>query len=73
MLWIVIHYIAAHLYVYLCVPATIAGFLMSPFLVSAPHCYGLRWAIFHGGNIIVAMWTILGIWLLACILPLKTE
>jgi hypothetical protein len=46
---------------------------MSPFLVPAPHCYGLRWAIYHGGNNIIAMWSIIGIWLLARILPLKPE
>jgi hypothetical protein len=73
MLWVTIHYIAAHLYVYWCVPATIVGIIMSPFLVPAPHCYGLRWAVYHGGNSIIAMWTIIGVWLLARILPLKTE
>lgn len=73
MLWVTMHYIAAHLYVYWCVPATVVGIIMSPFLVPAPHCYGLRWAVYHGGNSIIAMWTIIGVWLLARILPLKTE
>ena len=44
-----------------------------PILVPAPHCYGLRWAIYHGGNSIIAMWTMIGIWLLGRILPLKSE
>jgi len=73
MLWIGIHYIAAHLYVYWCVPATLVGIIMSPFLVPAPHCYGLRWAVYHGGNSINAMWTIISVWLLSHLLPLKTE
>ena len=72
-LWVIMHYIASHLYVYWCVPATIVGIIMSPFLVPAPHCYGLRWAIYHGGNSIIAMWTIIGVWLLGRILPLKSE
>jgi hypothetical protein len=71
--WIFVHYIAAHLYVHWCVPATIVGFLLSPFLVPAPHCYGLRWVIYHGGNSIIAMWTFTGIWILSRILPMKPE
>ena len=31
--WVGIHYIAAHLYVYWCVPATLVGIFMSPFIV----------------------------------------
>lgn len=73
LLWVVMHYIASHMYVYWCVPATLFGIIMSPFLVPAPHCYGLRWAIYHGGNSIIAMWTMIGIWLLGRILPLKSE
>jgi hypothetical protein len=72
-LWVTLHYISSHLYIYWCVPGTLFGILMSPFLVPAPHCYGLRWAIYHGGNNIIAMWSIIGIWLLARILPLKPE
>ena len=70
--WVGIHYIAAHLYVYWCVPATLAGIFMSPFIVPASHCYALRWAVYHGGNSINSMWTTIGVWLLAHTLPLKT-
>jgi hypothetical protein len=62
--WIFIHYLSAHLYVYLCVPATIIGFILSPFLVPSPHCQALRWAIYNGGNSIIAMWVLLGAWLM---------
>lgn len=38
LLWIFLHYVASHLYVKLCVPNTIIGFIMSPFMTSTPHC-----------------------------------
>jgi hypothetical protein len=60
--WVVIHYAASHFYIHWCVPATVLGFIMSPFVVPAPHCQALRWAIYNGGNSIVAMWVLLGIW-----------
>lgn len=40
LLWICLHYFSAHLYIKFCVPNTIIGFLMSPFMISAPHCQG---------------------------------
>ena len=72
MLWIIAHYIAAHIYIYGCVPSTVVGILMSPFLVPAPHCYGLRWVIYQGGNSIIAMWTIAGLWILSRIIPIQS-
>ena len=63
-IWIFTHYIAAHLYVNWCVPATIAGFIVSPFLIPAPHCQALRWAVYNGGNSVMAMWGALGLWLM---------
>ena len=41
LLWICLHYFSAHLYIKFCVPDTIVGFLMSPFMISTPHCQGL--------------------------------
>jgi len=61
-IWISLHYTAAQFYVHLCVPQTLKGFLLSPFLVPAPHCNGLRWVVYHGGNNIMAMWALLGTW-----------
>uniref|UniRef100_A0A6C0CRL5 Uncharacterized protein n=1 Tax=viral metagenome TaxID=1070528 RepID=A0A6C0CRL5_9ZZZZ len=58
--WIFIHYTASHLYVKMCVPSTIMGFIMAPFIVPSPHCQALRWAIYNGGNSIMAMWIVLG-------------
>jgi hypothetical protein len=62
-LWILLHYFASHLYVYYCVPKTIVGFIMSPFLIASPQCHSLRWIVYNGANIISNMWVILGTWL----------
>lgn len=71
LLWILVHYISAHLYVHWCVPATILGFIASPFIAPAPHCQALRWGLYNGGNSIIAMWLILGAWLSKFIIPMK--
>ena len=62
LLWILLHYLASHLYARFCVPSTFWGFLMSPFLVPAPHCQALRWTIYNGGVVINSMWTVIGVW-----------
>jgi hypothetical protein len=63
-LWISAHYACAHFYIWWCVPPTILGLVLSPFMVPSPHCQALRWVIFNGGNSIMAMWVVLGIWLM---------
>lgn len=70
-MWIIAHYAAAHAYIYTCVPATIRGFLLSPFIAPAPHCYALRWVIQMGGNSISAMWIILGLWIASYMRPVQ--
>lgn len=59
-MWIVLQYTAAHLYPVYCMPISISGFLLSPFMVSAPHCVAMRWMITEGSNIIITMWVTLG-------------
>jgi hypothetical protein len=59
-MWIVLQYAAAHLYPVYCMPISISGFLLSPFMVSAPHCVAMRWMITEGSNIIITMWVTLG-------------
>jgi|SaaInlV_130m_DNA_3_1039695.scaffolds.fasta_scaffold07407_3 hypothetical protein len=73
LLWIITHYIASHLYIHWCVPATIMGLIMSPFMAASPHCYGLRWIITTGGTSIVVMWSLVGTWMLTKIIPIKNE
>jgi hypothetical protein len=60
--WILIHYLAVHLYARICVPSTLTGFLMSPLLAPAPHCMGLRWAMNTGGDSITAIWMMCGVY-----------
>lgn len=60
--WILIHYLSPHLYVYFCVPATAMGFLTSAIYAPTPHCRALRWAIYQGGEMIMTMWIVAGSW-----------
>ena len=62
LVWILFHYVASHLYVKLCVPGSLYGFLLSPFLIATPYCVGLRWVIYNGANTIQNMWILLGTW-----------
>jgi hypothetical protein len=73
LLWIVIHYIAAQLYVKLCVPNTIIGFLISPFMIATPHCHGLRWIVFNAAAIINNMWILMGAWICSKLLILSSD
>jgi len=68
LLWIFLHYFASHLYVKLCVPNTIVGFLLSPFMIATPHCQGLRWIVYNAANMINNMWIILGAWICSTLL-----
>jgi hypothetical protein len=68
LLWIFLHFIASHLYINLCVPKTVLGFIMSPFMTATPHCQGLRWIVYNAANMINNMWIILGTWLCSAII-----
>ena len=67
LLWIFLHYFSAHLYIKFCVPNTIYGFIMSPFMISTPHCQGLRWIVYNAANIINNMWILIGAWIYSII------
>ena len=73
LLWILLHYSASHLYVQLCVPKTVVGFLMSPFMTLAPHCQGLRWLVYNAASFINNMWVILGTWMCSNILMMNNS
>ena len=68
LMWVVLHYLASHLYVYFCAPKTLVGFLYSPLIIAAPHCRALRWVIFNGAISIDNMWLVFGTWLCSKIL-----
>ena len=59
-LLVVVHYVCANLYSRLCTAQTFHGLLMSPFMVPAPHCEGLRWVVYHGAVRINGMWLLVG-------------
>jgi hypothetical protein len=67
LLWICLHYFSAHLYVKFCVPDTIIGFFMSPFMIATPHCQGLRWIVYNAAGIINNMWILIGAWIYSLI------
>jgi len=67
LLWICLHYFSAHLYIKFCVPDTIIGFLMSPFMIATPHCQGLRWIVYNAVGIINNMWILIGTWIYSII------
>ena len=71
LLWIVLHYISANLYVEYCTKKTVCGFLLSPFVSSMPHCKTLRWLIYHGGKSIEAMWFIVGGMIFKRLIPIQ--
>jgi putative effector of murein hydrolase LrgA (UPF0299 family) len=73
LLWICLHYIASHLYVKFCVPSTIIGFIMSPFMTATPHCLGLRWIVYNAANMINNMWLIFGAWICSTILIINHD
>ena len=60
LMWITLHYAAVHLYPMYCAPFTITGFVLSPFMVAAPHCVAMRWLISEGSKVIVTMWVSIG-------------
>lgn len=62
--WMILHYISAHAYTYFCVPLTWKGILLSPFTVPTVHCTCLRWIIYTGGNKIISMWLLAGVYIL---------
>lgn len=61
-LWIFIHYISVKLYVKYCVPSSLWGFIISPLLISSPHCKAMRWTLHTGATTIDNMWNTIGVW-----------
>ena len=72
-IWIILHYSASHLYIKLCVPNTVIGFLMSPFMTATPHCQGLRWLIYNAALMINNMWVLFGAWICSSLLFINNE
>lgn len=62
-IWTSIHFFATQLYAKYCTPYSIWGYLMAPFIVSSPHCTGLRWCISKGADTMISMWLVMGTWM----------
>jgi hypothetical protein len=63
-MWITLHYLAIHLYARYCAPLTPLGFILSPLMVTSPHCVATRWVISSGSSIITTMWVTLGTYII---------
>jgi hypothetical protein len=72
-LWIILQFISAHLYVHYFANMSVYGFIMSPILVAAPHCKALRWGIYIGAQTIENMWIVLGTWICSKIMIITTS
>ena len=66
--WIALRFVTAQLYVQFCAYPSLYGFLLSPFLISSPHCAAMRWIFTKGGTLLDGMWIILGTWLCSKVL-----
>lgn len=62
-LWVVAHYISAHLYANYCTKPTVFGFITSPFLTMSPQCQAGRWIIYNGAYTINVIWMLLAKWI----------
>ena len=62
-LWVVLHFFAAQMYVKYCVGTTWTNMLLSIFYVSTPFCQGVSWVLYHGAHHIYWMWFVLGTFL----------
>ena len=59
-MFILLHYAASNIYPRMCTSLTVMGFIMSPFMVLAPHCEAMRWVIVFTGTQIRNMWIWIG-------------
>lgn len=61
--WIILHYVSAHLYKMHCAPSGIWGFLLSPLMASTPYCTGLVWIMQNSVVKFMAIWALVGSWI----------
>ena len=59
-IWVILHYIAAHLYVKHCAQSGLIGFFTSTFHTTTCYCQGLSWLIYTGSRQVLAMWITIG-------------
>ena len=59
--WTEVHYASVHGYQYFCVPHSLWGAALSPFLIPAPHCRGLSWLIDISSASVQGVWMSAGV------------
>lgn len=67
--WISIHFASSNMYPYFCSNPSLFGFLISPFMVVAPHCKALGWIQTTSTFAIENMWVVLSTWITTQFLP----
>ena len=67
---IVLHFISPHIYIKFCIPNTLLGMIMSPFMLMTPQCQILRWISYYSGYTINHMWILLASWLLRTVVDI---
>ena len=60
LLWILLHFVASHIYVRYCVGSNWYDIFLSVIYVSSPYCQGISWIIYTGSKQIVSMWMVFG-------------
>ena len=71
--WVCLHYFASHIYSEICVPFTLYGFLISPFLTLSPHCQALRWVIYNSASFINNAWIFVGTWACSSLIKINEQ
>ena len=62
-LWILLHFVASHIYIDHCVGNYWKDIFVSVFYVSSPYCQGVSWVIYNGSRQIAYIWVIFGTYL----------
>ena len=63
LMWIILHFVCAHIYTYMCVPLTFTGFMLSPLVTMNPMCRGLQWVTYNSLLVMSNMWIAIGTWI----------
>jgi Na+/H+ antiporter NhaC len=64
-LYILFHYMLPRLYINFCVPWSLTGLIMSPFLSQSPHCKALSWLFVNSIEMIRKMFLGIGMWVIS--------
>lgn len=63
LLWTIVHYASAHMYIHLCVGQNVIDIVTSPLYSSAPYCQALSWTVYTISREFIPMWLYFGTYL----------